>query len=146
MPSAVLVIDDHPLFRDGLSPLVDQLLPGADILSADDAAAGLALAQTRPDIALVLIDHYLPRMNGVTAIPLVRMALPGVPVVMVSSSEQVCDARAALAAGARGFVPKSAKPQVILNALRALRISPRKYTAPALAAQAAGDVLEGSSS
>jgi two-component system, NarL family, nitrate/nitrite response regulator NarL len=114
----ILVVDDHPLFRDGLGSLLGQLLPGAAVLGADDAQAGLQLAERHPDIRLVLIDRNLPRMNGLAALPLFRQLLPAAGLVVVSADEQAADARAALAAGAQGFLPKSARPSVIQNALK----------------------------
>lgn len=114
----VLVVDDHPLFREGLGGLLAQLLPGSAVLGADDAHAGLQLAEQHPNIRLVLIDRNLPRMNGLAALPLFRQLLPAARLVVVSADEQAADARAALAAGAQGFLPKSARPSVIQNALK----------------------------
>lgn len=131
MAEAVLVIDDHPLFREGLLSVLQQLLPGGEVLGVDDAQAGLVMAQEHPQIKLVLVDRQLPKMNGLAAIPLFQQCLPGIPVVVISASEQATDARAAFAAGARGFVPKSSKPQTILNALR-LVIDGGMYVPPML--------------
>ncbi len=114
----ILVVDDHPLFREGLRGLLAQVLPGAAVLGADDATAGLQLAEQHPHIRLVLIDRNLPRMNGLAALPLFRQLLPAARMVVVSADEQAADARAALAAGAHGFLPKSARPSVIQNALK----------------------------
>jgi DNA-binding NarL/FixJ family response regulator len=117
-PRAILVIDDHPLFRDGLQPLLAQLWSDARVLVASDAPSGLALAEAHPEIGLVLIDRNLPKMSGLSAIPAFGRLLPEVPIVMISASELPSDARAALAAGARGFLPKSSRSQAIVNALR----------------------------
>ena len=127
----ILVIDDHPLFREGLVPLLQQLLPEAQVLGADDAHAGLLLAEQHPDLALVLIDRNLPRLNGLSALPMFRRLLPTVPLTVISADEEAPDVKAALAAGANGFLPKSAKPSVILNALK-LILDGSTYVPPVL--------------
>jgi two-component system, NarL family, nitrate/nitrite response regulator NarL len=114
----ILVVDDHPLFRQGVDSLLRQMLPGSTVLGADDVQAGLQLAERHPDIRLVLLDRNLPRMSGLAALPLFRQLLPAARLVVVSADEQAADARAALAAGAQGFLPKSARPSVIQNALK----------------------------
>lgn len=127
----ILVIDDHPLFREGLTPLLLQLLPGAEVLGADDAHVGLQLAEQHRDLALVLIDRNLPRLNGLVALPMFRRLQPKVPLAVISADEEATDVKAALAAGANGFLPKSTKPSVILNALK-LILDGSTYVPPVL--------------
>ncbi|WP_166676981.1 response regulator [Paraburkholderia caballeronis] len=113
----LLIIDDHPLFREALCPLLHGLMPDAHIVGVGDVQSALEVAMASV-VRLVLIDYALPRMNGIAAIPLLRQLLPSTPIAMVSASEQASDAKAAIAAGARGFVPKSLRPQELQNALR----------------------------
>lgn len=118
-PQRILVIDDHPLFREGLRPLLQTLLPEADIVGVDDVESALIMANnSQVAVGLVLVDLQLPRMGGLAAIGLLRQLLPGTPIAVVSGSEQQSDARAALTAGAQGFVPKSMRPPDMLHALR----------------------------
>ncbi|MFO6421226.1 response regulator [Hylemonella sp. W303a] len=118
-PQRVLVIDDHPLFREALTHLLRHLLPDADITGVGDVESGLAMAKNHPSaVRLILVDLQLPRISGLAAIGLLREWQPDTPIAMVSGSEQPSDARAALAAGAQGFVPKSLPPPDMLNALR----------------------------
>ncbi len=131
MGDAILVVDDHPLFREGLGQVLVQLFPAVELLGADDAPAGLTIAEAMPSLRLVLIDRKLPRMSGLTAIPLFLQLRPEVPVVMISADEQAADVRAALAAGAQGFIPKSAKAAEILHALR-LVLNGSRYVPPLL--------------
>lgn len=118
-PQRVLVIDDHPLFREALFPLLRTLLPDADITGVGDVESALVMAKNHPGgVRLILVDLQLPRMSGLAAIQLLRPLQPDAPIAVVSGSEQQSDARAALAAGAQGFVPKSMRAPDMLNALR----------------------------
>lgn len=118
-PQRILVIDDHPLFREGLRPLLLTLLPEAEIVGVDDVESALIMAKNAQGaVRLILVDLQLPRMGGLAAIGLLRQLLPDTPIAVVSGSEQQSDARAALTAGAQGFVPKSMRPQDMLHALR----------------------------
>lgn len=115
----ILVIDDHPLFREGLRPLLQTLLPEADIVGVDDVESALIMAKNAHGaVRLILVDLQLPRMGGLAAIGLLRQLLPETPIAVVSGSEQQSDARAALAAGAQGFVPKTMRPPDMVHALR----------------------------
>ncbi|QBK06054.1 DNA-binding response regulator [Hylemonella gracilis] len=118
-PQRILVIDDHPLFREGLRPLLQNLLPEADIVGLDDVESALIMAKNaQGTVRLILVDLQLPRMGGLAAIGPLRRLLPDTPIAVVSGSEQQSDARAALAAGAQGFVPKTMRPPEMVHALR----------------------------
>jgi two-component system, NarL family, nitrate/nitrite response regulator NarL len=114
----VLLIDDHPVFREGLAALLRQIGPDTEILQAGDAAAALRLATQQTDLDIVVLDLMLPGMDGLRAIAEFAQAHPDLPVVVLSSSEDPQDARRALAQGALGYVPKSANPHTVLSAIR----------------------------
>jgi two-component system, NarL family, nitrate/nitrite response regulator NarL len=114
----LLIVDDHPVLRAGLAAMLQQL--GADtlVLQACDAAEGLATVQAHADLDAVLLDLMLPGMDGMTAIREFGKRRPDVPVIVLSSSEDPVDVRRALASGALGYIPKSARPETFLSALR----------------------------
>jgi DNA-binding NarL/FixJ family response regulator len=114
----ILVCDDHSLVREGLRHALRGLDPQVEVLEATDADAALRTATAHEDLDLVLLDLRLPGMDGLAALARLRELAPTVPVVMLSASEEIHDVRAALEAGASGFVPKSSASPVLLGALR----------------------------
>jgi DNA-binding NarL/FixJ family response regulator len=114
----VLVVDDHPLVREGLASVIRQLGPETAVLGAGDAADALLLAVDHADLALVVLDLMMPGMDGARALIEFMRRLPDVPVVVLSASEDPADARRVFEHGARGYVPKSAGPGTLLTALR----------------------------
>jgi two-component system, NarL family, nitrate/nitrite response regulator NarL len=114
----VLVVDDHPVLREGLATLLQRAGPDTAILQAGDAAEALELVVQHADLDVVVLDLILPGMSGLSAITEFGRARPDLPVIVISSSQDPQDARRALALGALGYVPKSANPQTLLSAIR----------------------------
>jgi DNA-binding NarL/FixJ family response regulator len=114
----VLVIDDHPLILEALSQLLPQLTPGTEVSVAHDRADAEAALDDDPDIALVLLDLALPGTRGLDFLADLQLDYPGVPVVVLSATHDRATVTAALAAGARGFIPKTASPAALLEALQ----------------------------
>jgi two-component system nitrate/nitrite response regulator NarL len=114
----VLIVDDHPVVRDGLATLLRQLGPDTVVLEAGDATEALALVTRNADLDIVVLDIVLPGLDGLEAIAEFGRARPELPVIVLSSSEDAHTARRALAHGAFGFVPKSASRHTLLAAVR----------------------------
>ena len=113
----VLVVDDHPIFRDGLAAIIDAR-PETELAgAAEDAEAALALVAAG-GVDLVLMDINLPGVSGVAA-SAELMALDEPPVVLVLTMVDDDDTvLAAMRAGARGYVLKGATADEILAAIR----------------------------
>jgi DNA-binding NarL/FixJ family response regulator len=111
-----LLIDDHPLFRQGLKGIAQRLDGAAVVL--ESASFGAAQALLDDDLDLVLLDLRLPDRDGLEALAAIRAAFPALPVVIVSASENKQDIKAALRLGALGFVSKASSADVLENALR----------------------------
>lgn len=143
----LLVVDDHPIVREGLVALLGQIEPGATVLQVGDAHRALALAHEHADLDVVVLDLAMPGMGGLPAIAEFGRARPELPVVVVSASEDARDAREALAQGALGYVPKSASQYTLLSAIR-LVLNGDRYVPPLIldeapAAQPAGAGADG---
>jgi len=115
-PIRILVVDDHTLFRRGLTALLardDHLHVVGD---AADAGEALRRAQElQPD--LILLDNHLPGVNGVDALPGLREAVPGVRVLMLTVSEDEQDLAAALRGGASGYLLKTVEGDALVAAI-----------------------------
>jgi DNA-binding NarL/FixJ family response regulator len=112
----VLIADDHPLVRDALARTVLQLRPQAQPLHAasHDEALACLVAEQPP---LALVDLHMPGMDGTLALRRLRAASPTTRLLVVSGDDDPAVMRAALAAGAAGFVPKSEPPERLEQAL-----------------------------
>ena len=114
----LLIVDDHPVVRDGLAALLRQLAPEVTVLLAEGGSQGLDLANGHPDLDLVVLDLAMPGSDGFAMLREFGRLQPQLPVVVVSSSEDPRDVRRALASGALGYIPKSAPPRTILAAMQ----------------------------
>ena len=113
----LLIVDDHAMVRQGLAALLAQAEAGTVVLQAPDGNEGLAIAMREGALDAVFLDLAMPG-GGIAAIRSFREHLPLVPILVLSSSEDPEDVRRALAAGALGYLPKSAGAQTMLSALR----------------------------
>jgi DNA-binding NarL/FixJ family response regulator len=135
--SRVVVVDDHPVFRKGLIAL----LRASDFDVVGEAASGQeaieVVDQQRPDV--VLMDLGLPEMGGIAATERITTAHPHVRVVVITLYDDEGSVRAALDAGASGYVVKEASPDQIIAAVGAAEVGalwlgsgvPRPGSAPA---------------
>jgi DNA-binding NarL/FixJ family response regulator len=114
----LLIVDDHSVLRDGLAALLRNAGADTIVLQARDANEGLALADGCPDLDVILLDLEMPGMKGLQALSEFGRRRPDVPVIVLSSSEDTQHVRQSLAAGALGYVPKSASQHVLLSAIR----------------------------
>lgn len=112
----VLVVDDHPAFRKALSSALSLV---EDIEVAGEAAGGedacLEAAELQPDV--VLMDLSMPDISGIEAMQKIHAATPDLPVVILTAHADEGVERAALGAGASGFVAKGRGLQDILVVL-----------------------------
>ncbi|MDE2095568.1 MAG: response regulator [Burkholderiales bacterium] len=113
----ILVVDDHTLFRRGLTALLQRDPQFEVVGDAGDAGQAQRRAQAlHPD--LILLDNHLPGVNGVDALPALIEAVPGVRVLMLTVSEDEHDLAAALRGGACGYLLKTIEGDALSAAIR----------------------------
>ena len=113
----VLIVDDHLMMLEYLSGAVARAFEGAAIRTASDLESALDEARGKLP-QLVLLDLGLPGCGGIESLLRFRSQFPGVRVVVVSAVDDHASIRGALAAGAAGYIPKTANPKVVVSALR----------------------------
>jgi DNA-binding NarL/FixJ family response regulator len=116
----ILVVDDHSLFAEALSGVLQRLVPVVDVRTVGSAEQALAELERDARFDLLLLDLALPGLRGRPAVEAVRARAPAVPVVLVTGSEPGPEAAAMLRAGVRGFVHKRAPSTELLTALTAV--------------------------
>lgn len=119
----LLLIDDHVLFRDGLSLLISHRLKlpdgePLDVLEAGNLAQAQDVLCTHPDVALVLLDLGLPDQKGLGTLHQWRTMAPNTPVVVLSADDRTETIVDAIDGGAAGFIPKTVSAPVMQEALQ----------------------------
>lgn len=113
----ILVVDDHPIVREGLVRVIDQ---SPDLLvcgHAENIPQALALVDnSKPD--LVIVDISLGGQNGIELIKDIKVRSPALPVLVHSMYDEAMYAERCLRAGAKGYVMKQEPPQKLLEGVR----------------------------
>ncbi|MEP1448596.1 MAG: response regulator transcription factor [Paraglaciecola sp.] len=116
----LLIIDDHPLFMDGVSQVLKQLADKVEVFKAHSIEEALTLLESKSDFDLILLDLSLPGMDGFSFLQRFSAAEFCIPVVVVSAEEQLSLIRRALQANVMGFVPKSLNASDMLSAFQSV--------------------------
>lgn len=126
-PVSVMVVDDHPIWRDGVAR--DLTERGFTVpATAGDAEAAMRIARTiRPDV--VLMDLNLGEPSGVDATRWITGELPGTRVLVLSASGEHSDVLEAVKAGASGYLVKSASVEELVDAVRRTAAGDAVFTA-----------------
>ncbi len=133
---SVMVVDDHPIWRDGVSR--DLTERGFSVVAtAADAEAAVRIAPAvRPDV--VLMDLHLGALSGVEATRIIVAALPSSRVLVLSASGEQEDVLEALKAGASGYLVKSASVDELVDAVQRTAAGDAVFT-PGLAGLVLGE-------
>ncbi len=119
-PERIIVADDHPVFRDGLSRIVQRVFPQAAVQEASDMADVLRLAHDGPAPSIFLLDLLFPGQSP-QAISALRTSFKRSSIVIVSMVDDRGLIDEVMAAGADGFIGKATPPDEIVQALLAVR-------------------------
>jgi len=140
LPLRLLLIDDHPLFRDGLALALAQALPGLQVQGCGTPAAGQALLDAAPGATdLVLVDHRLA--GGASGLDWARQlhcTRPTLAVALMSGDDDATLPARARQAGLVAFLPKTLDVPTLARVLQALQHGDTWFPAPCAAAPASG--------
>lgn len=129
-PIRVLLVDDHPIVRQGVRSVLASHPDIAVVGEADSAMALFAgLTERRPDV--ILLDVRLPGLNGVEIAQRLKREWPAVKVIILTTYEDEEYLFGALRVGAEGYLLKSASPEVLASAIRQVAAGERLLS-PAL--------------
>lgn len=134
----ILIVDDHPLFRDALKGALAGGLPDAAIEAAGSFEAAVALLAGDANRDLILLDLKMPGVQGLSGLLYLRAQHPGIPVIIVSASEDQDIMRRALELGVSGFIPKSSSIDAIIAGVNAV-IAGGVWMPPGFAPSGPGD-------
>jgi DNA-binding NarL/FixJ family response regulator len=132
----VLVVDDHPIWRDAAARSLTEAGLNVTGTARDGAQALRVAAATRPDVAL--LDLNLPDFSGAELTRQLLAAMPGLKVLMLSASGERQDVLDAVTAGASGYLLKSAEVRELIDAVHATAAGHAVFT-PGLAGLVLGE-------
>lgn len=136
-PLKVVVVDDHPMWRDGVRADLEADGRARVVGEAADAEAAVEVAaRERPD--LVLLDLNMPGLPGTVAIRRIAETLPGVRMLVLSASAAEPDVLEAVKAGASGYLLKSASGTELVEAVHQV-VAGEPVFSPSLAALVLGE-------
>ncbi|MFC3711235.1 response regulator [Sphingoaurantiacus capsulatus] len=134
-PIRLLIVDDHAMFREGITAII---APEADMTIIGEASNGAeaveAFRKLRPDVTLM--DLQMPEMSGVDAITEIRAAAPTARVIVLTTLEGDMQAMRALKAGAAGYLLKSSLRRELLDTIRTVHAG-KRFVLPQIAQEIA---------
>ena len=111
----ILVVDDHPLFRDGLVSLLEA--SGHDVVGQADGGNKAVAEALRLEPDVVLMDIAMPQIDGMDALRRIKAEAPQIKVVMLTASEDDTSLVTAIRSGAQGYLVKSLSTDEVLDSL-----------------------------
>lgn len=137
VPSAtirLLIVDDHPVVRDGLVAILHEGEPDLEVVgeAGDGKEAVITWRNLRPTVTIM--DLQLPGQTGVEAIRAIRQEDPEARILVLTTFDGDADIQRALEAGARGYLLKSVRRNILIEAVRAVAAGQR-YLPPTTAAR-----------
>ncbi|WP_093179074.1 response regulator transcription factor [Pseudovibrio sp. Tun.PSC04-5.I4] len=108
-----IIADDHPLFRGAMRQTIEKKFASVKIIEAGSLDEVTAALDREEDVDLILLDLSMPGMRGFSGLMYLRAQYVGVPIVVVSGTEDPTTIRSAIEFGASGYIPKSLGIEVI---------------------------------
>lgn len=116
----LLVVEDHPLFRDALVGVVATAFPDAEVFQAISIDGALDILASKGSVDVILLDLSLPGTTGLLGAFRVRVAAPKSALVIVSAYDSARVVRCAMALGISGYIPKSTPKAELVQSIRAI--------------------------
>jgi len=137
-PLRILIVDDHPVLRAGVRMMIEHA-EGMECVGEASRGEDTVPSLERCPAGIVIMDLEMPGEGGLPAIEATLARWPGIRILVLSMHGEIADIQAAFAAGASGYVVKTAADDELLQAIRAVAAG-EQYLHPALGAKLAQPV------
>ncbi|MGD8631064.1 MAG: response regulator transcription factor [Gammaproteobacteria bacterium] len=114
----ILIVDDHPLFIDGIRYFINLLDDDVEIMEATSVDEAVRKLDSGAPLDLLLLDLHMPGLDGLSIMQHKRIRNTCLPVIIISGEDDPHAINSVIAAGAMGFIPKSYSGKKLLGALR----------------------------
>ncbi len=137
----IIIVDDHPIVRQGLAQLINQEDDLYVCGQAEDAHQAVrGIRELNPD--LVIVDVSLRTTSGIELIKDIKVQFPSLPVLTLSMHDEAIYAERALRAGARGYIMKQEATEEVVNAIRRV-LAGTVYVSQGMAAKMVSKIIAG---
>jgi DNA-binding NarL/FixJ family response regulator len=116
----LLVVDDHPIFRQAISGIIEKEFKDSVILQAESIQEAHKIIQEQTDFDLVLLDLNMPSISGLNGLLELRNEYPTIPVVIISAENDKQQILQTISYGAVGFISKSSPVEQITESLTSI--------------------------
>lgn len=113
----LLIADDHPLFRAAIKEAVKKILADTTIVEAGSLDDAKKILEDNQEISLLLLDLYLPDVNGFSGLLSIKNSFPCLPVIVISACDDAGVIMRSIQFGASGFIPKTLSLDEISHAI-----------------------------
>jgi DNA-binding NarL/FixJ family response regulator len=116
----IIIVDDHALFLQGITTLIENHLKNAEILAFHDLSSAINLLKTDKNIELIISDIYMPETNRNEVIKLLNHSDYLIPILLVSASDDLQLIKHLLDSNVSGFIHKSSEPEKLIEAIESV--------------------------
>src|SRR5436853_3091841 len=141
----ILIVDDHALVRRGMSYVVKEGFPDADVVEAESSAAALDALRSGGKVDLALVDVRMPDLDGLELLRAIKAEWETMPVIMLSTYENAPYVKRALSDGASGYLLKDATPEDLAQAINVAMSGSGNVLSPRVIQNLFDDAMESGS-